>query len=51
MAYYFDHRSEIDERIEADEAYAEAFRRRNPSPLQEKLRGVPTEIADRVEYL
>lgn len=40
MAYYFDHRSEIDDRIEADEAYAEAFRRRNPSPLQEKLRGM-----------
>lgn len=26
MAYYYDHRSEIDEGIEADEAFAEAFR-------------------------
>ena len=37
MAYYYDHKSEIDQSIEADEAFAEAFRHKNPSPLQEKL--------------
>lgn len=34
MAYYYDHRSEIDGSIEADEAFAEAFRRNNPSLLE-----------------
>ena len=38
MAYYYDHKAEIDERITQDEAYAEAFQRNNPSLLQEKLR-------------
>jgi uncharacterized protein (DUF433 family) len=38
MVYYYDHRAEIDRSIEEDEAFAEAFRRDNPSPLQEKLR-------------
>jgi len=37
IAYYYDHRDEIDSNIEKDEAFAEAFRRDNPSPLQEKL--------------
>lgn len=37
LAYYFDHREDVDREIEADAAYAEAFRRSNPSPLQEKL--------------
>lgn len=36
MAYYYDHRSEIDGSIEADEAFAEAFRRNNPLLLQAK---------------
>lgn len=40
MAYYYDHRSEIDGRIEADEAFAEAFHRNNPSLLQEKLKAL-----------
>ena len=40
MAYYYDHRSEIDGSIEADEAFAEAFRRNNPSLLQAKLRAL-----------
>ena len=40
LAYYYDHRSEIDEGIEADEAFAEAFRRNNPSLLQAKLRAL-----------
>lgn len=37
MTYYYDHKPEIDESIEEDEAFAEAFRRENVSPLQEKL--------------
>jgi uncharacterized protein (DUF433 family) len=38
MAYYYDHRSEIDGSIEADEAFAEAFRHNNPLLLHAKLR-------------
>ena len=37
MAYYYDHRDDIDRSIEEDEALAEAFRRNNSSLLQEKL--------------
>jgi uncharacterized protein (DUF433 family) len=40
MAYYYDHKAEIDQSIEADEAFAEAFRHKNPSPLQEKLKAL-----------
>lgn len=40
MAYYYDHRSDIDEQIEADETFADAFRRENPSPLKEKLKAL-----------
>ena len=40
MVYYYDHRSEIDGNIEADEAFAEAFRHNNPSLLQAKLRSL-----------
>jgi uncharacterized protein (DUF433 family) len=40
MTYYYDHRSEIDGSIEADEAFAEAFRHNNPSLLQIKLRAL-----------
>ena len=40
MAYYYDHRSEIDTSIEEDVVFAEAFRRNNPSPLQEKLKAL-----------
>jgi len=38
MAYYYDHKDVIDQSIEEDEAFAEAFRRDNPSLLQEKLK-------------
>jgi uncharacterized protein (DUF433 family) len=38
MAYYYDHREEIDRSIEDDEAFVEAFKRDNPSLLQEKLK-------------
>lgn len=40
MAYYYDHRNEIDSSIEGDQAFAEAFRHNNPSPLQEKLKSL-----------
>ena len=40
MAYYYDHQGEIDESIGADESFAEAFRRHNPSRLQEKLKSL-----------
>jgi hypothetical protein len=40
MAYYYDHRDEVDRRIQEDQAFVEAFRRANPSPLQEKLRAL-----------
>ena len=38
LAYYWDHREELERRMAADEAFVEEFRRRNPSPLQEQLR-------------
>jgi uncharacterized protein (DUF433 family) len=40
MAYYYDHRDEIDQSIEAEGACAEAFQRDNPSLLQEKMRAL-----------
>lgn len=40
MAYYYDHRDEVDRRIQEDQVFVEAFRRANPSPLQEKLQAL-----------
>ena len=40
MAYYFDHKSEIDQKIDSDDAYIEAVRQRSPSKLQAKLRAL-----------
>ncbi len=37
LAYYFDHRAEIDKSIEESEAFAEALRQRTPSKVQQKL--------------
>lgn len=37
LAYYFDHRAEIDRSIEDGTAFVEALRRRSPSKLQLKL--------------
>lgn len=37
MAFYYDHREEIDQRIAEAEAFAEAERLKHPSLLQEKL--------------
>lgn len=39
LAYYHDHRIEIDEAARADETFAAELRRRTPSKLTEKLRG------------
>jgi uncharacterized protein (DUF433 family) len=47
MAYYYDHRAEIDQRIAEDIAFAEAFRRNNPSLLQEKLSIIPLEDVEK----
>jgi uncharacterized protein (DUF433 family) len=40
LAYYYDHKEEIDRTISEDDAVAEAFIRNNPSKLQEKLKAV-----------
>ena len=38
LAYYHEHRGEIDESIRADEAFMAELRRRTPSKVMEKLR-------------
>ena len=38
LAYYFDHREEIDKEIEDDRLFAEELRQRTPSILQQRLR-------------
>lgn len=40
MAYYYDHQAEVDRLIAEDLAFAEAFERRNVSPLKEKLKAL-----------
>ena len=37
LAYYFDHRAEIDRAIEEGQAFAEALRQRTPSKLLQRL--------------
>jgi uncharacterized protein (DUF433 family) len=37
MAYYYDHKDEIDQSLDEEEGMAEAFKRNNPSRLREKL--------------
>ena len=39
LAYYYDHRREIDKAIKEGEAYADAMRDRAPSQVIEKLHG------------
>ena len=43
MTYYYDHRSEIDQSLSDDAAFAEAFERNNPSPLRAKLKALGRE--------
>jgi len=38
LAYYFDHRQEIDHAIEEGQAFAKALRQKTPSKLEQKLR-------------
>ena len=38
LAYYYDHRADIDRSIQEDDEYARQFQSRNVSPLQQKLR-------------
>jgi uncharacterized protein (DUF433 family) len=40
LAYYYDHRAEIDKRLEKDAAFVEALRKNNPSRLQAKLQAL-----------
>ena len=40
LAYYYDHQAEVDQLIETDDAVIEAFKRNNPSKLQEKLKAL-----------
>jgi uncharacterized protein (DUF433 family) len=37
LAFYFDHRAEIDQSIAEGEAFAEALRQRTPSKVRQKL--------------
>jgi uncharacterized protein (DUF433 family) len=37
MAYYFEHREEIDRRLREDAEFVEAFKQQHPSKLQAKL--------------
>jgi len=37
MAYYYDHKDEIDHSLDEEEALAEAFKQNTPSRLREKL--------------
>jgi uncharacterized protein (DUF433 family) len=37
MAYYYDHKDEIDRSLDDEQAVAEAFKQQNPSRLREKL--------------
>jgi len=37
LAYYYDHKAEIDQQIANDDAYIQAFKRNHPSLLREKL--------------
>jgi uncharacterized protein (DUF433 family) len=40
MAYYYDHKNEIDNSLDEEEALAEAFKKNNPSRLREKLQAL-----------
>jgi transposase len=39
LAYYYDHRTDIDDSIRGDQAFVEELRKATPSKLPEKLRG------------
>ena len=41
LAYYYDHREEIDASIREGQAFVEALRKQSPSVIEQKLRGQP----------
>ena len=40
MSYYYDHKIEIDQSLDQEDAFGEAFRKNNPSLLREKLKAL-----------
>lgn len=40
MAYYYDHKDDIDRSLDEEESVAEAFKKNNPSRLREKLQAL-----------
>ena len=46
LAYYFDHRAEIDRDIEESGAFVEALRQKTPSKLAQKLQEQPLHGAE-----
>lgn len=40
MAYYYDHKDDIDQGLDEEESIAEAFKKNNPSRLREKLQAL-----------
>src|SRR5260370_40217258 len=40
MAYYYDHKDEIDQSLDQEESLAGAFKKNNPSRLREKLQAL-----------
>ena len=43
LAYYFDHREEIDRSIEESDLFVESLRQRTPSVLEQKLKNIRSE--------
>lgn len=41
LAYYFDHRQEIDQMIQEDQSFVESLRKVQSSKLGEKFKGLP----------
>lgn len=41
LAFYFDHREQVDKEIAADAAFVQALRAQTPSKLEQKLHGRP----------
>ena len=46
LAYYFDHRVEIDRSIEESQAWVDALRQRTPSPMKQKLREMRADVPE-----
>ena len=48
LAYYFDHRAEIDQHLEEDRALAKALRQGTPSKVRQRLRELPSDAEDQL---